>query len=303
MATLILATLALAQTSFAAAKLKTFATPEAATQAFIAALTSDDTKELQAIFGPKAKELVSSGDAVADKERRAGFLKLYAERNTLVEKGKDRILQVGPEDYPFAIPLVKKGASWQFDTAKGAEEILNRRIGANELFTIQTMLAIVDAQREYAMKDHNADGLLAYAAKFASDPGTKNGLYWATKEGEEPSPLGDLVVKARAEGYKKESADKPIPYHGYFFRILQKQGKNAPGGAFDYLVKGQMIGGFAVVAYPSTYGNSGVMTFIVNHDGVVYQKNLGRSTARSAKAMKAFDPGPGWKKVEGSGVK
>jgi hypothetical protein len=160
------------------------------------------------------------------------------------------------------------------------------------------MLAIVDAQREYAMQDHDGDGLLAYAEKFASDPGKKNGLYWKTIEGEKPSPLGELVAKARAEGYSKGKKGKQSPYHGYVFRILTKQGSHAAGGKFDYIVKNRLIGGFAVVAYPATYGSSGVMTFIVNHEGVVYQKDLGLQTPKTAKSMKSFDPGPGWKKVE-----
>lgn len=298
----LLATVSIAKTSLAA-KQRTFPSAEEAVQAFIAAQTNNDNKELLAIFGPSASKLIFSGDEVSDKERREGFLKLYGERNSLVPKNGDMILQVGLEDYPFPIPLVKKGDAWYFDTAKGEEEILNRRIGANELSTIQTMLAIVDAQREYAMQDHDGDGLPTYAAKFASDPGKKNGLYWETKPGEDPSPLGELMVKARAEGYRKGKAGKPVPYHGYYFRILSKQGKNAEGGGFDYFEKGRMIGGFAVVAYPATYGNSGVMTFIVNHDGVVYQKNLGPRTAKIAMAMKEFDPGPGWKRVDAGGTK
>jgi len=301
-AVITLLALSVARTSLAA-KQKTFSTAEEAVQAFIAAETNNDNKELLAIFGPSASKLIFSGDEVSDRERREVFLKLYGEQNRLVPKNGAMILQVGPEDYPFPIPLVKKGDAWYFDTAKGAEEILNRRIGANELSTIQTMLAIVDAQREYAMQDHDGDGLLTYAARFASDPGKKNGLYWETKPGEEPSPLGEMVVKARSEGYRKGKAGKPVPYHGYYFRILTQQGKNAEGGAFDYFEKGRMIGGFAVVAYPAKYGNSGVMTFIVNHDGVVFQKNLGPRTAKTAMAMKVFDPGPGWKKVDDAGTK
>jgi len=297
--TVLVVTLMLAQTSLAARQ-KTFPSAEEAVQAFIAAETSNDNKALLAIFGPEANKLIFSGDPISDKERRTDFLKLYGERNSLVARNGDMILQIGPDDYPFPIPLVKKGNAWYFDTAKGQEEILNRRIGANELYTIQVMLAIVDAQREYAQQKHDGDGLLTYAAKFASEPGKKNGLYWETKPGEKASPLGELVVKARAEGYRKGNAGKPVPYHGYYFRILTRQGKNAEGGAFDYFEKGRMIGGFAVVAYPAKYGNSGVMTFIVNHDGVVYQKNLGLRTAKIAVAMKAFDPGPGWQKVEGT---
>jgi hypothetical protein len=209
------------------------------------------------------------------------------------------VLSVGEKDWPFPIPLVQAGDRWVFDTRAGKEEILNRRVGENETDTVQTLLAIVDAQREYAMQPRDADGVRKYAEKFASDPGKKNGLYWSTAPGEEQSPLGELVADARAEGYtRKEQKQGPVPYHGYYFRILKKQGKSAPGGAFDYVVKHKMIGGFAVVAYPAVYGSSGVMTFIVNHDGTVYQKNLGRGTARTAAAMASFDPDPTWKKVE-----
>ena len=209
------------------------------------------------------------------------------------------ILIVGQNDWPFPIPIVGQDGKFVFDTAAGKEEILNRRIGRNELYTIQVMLAVVDAQREYAMKDNDQDGLLEYAQKFRSDPGKKNGLFWRTKEGEEPSPLGALVAQARQEGYfEKEPTEGPSPYHGYFYRMLTAQGANANGGEFDYIVNGKMIGGFAIVAYPAEYGNSGVMTFIVNHDGVVYQKDLGEDAEKEARAMKRFDPDKTWTKAQ-----
>lgn len=283
----------------AAVKQKGFASAEDAVKAFIAALRSNDDKEVIAIFGPEAKELMYSGDPVSDKQRREKFISDYDKKNSLSKEGDKIILIVGEKDWPFPIPLVKKGDRWSYDTKAGKEEILNRRIGENELGTIQTMLAIVDAEREYAMKNREKSSFIEYAQKFASDPGQKNGLYWETKEGEEPSPLGDLVAKARAEGYsKKESKDKPVPYHGYYYHILTAQGKNAPGGAYDYVVNGHMIGGFAVVAYPATYGNSGVMTFVVSHEGVVYQRNLGKNSTSIAKGMKKFDPDKTWKKVQ-----
>ncbi len=281
----------------AAVKQKGFATPEEAVKAFETTLKADDNRELLALFGPDARDLISSGDPVMDKERRDKFIKDFDLKHRIDKQGNKMELIVGDKDWPFPIPLVKKGGQWFFDTKAGKEEMLNRRIGENELNTIQTMLAIVDAEREYAMKDSDGNGALEYAEKFRSDPGKKNGLYWETKEGEEPSPLGELVAGARAEGYTKAS-EKPMPFHGYYFRMLKKQGKHAPGGAFDYIVDGKQIGGFAVVAYPAKYGNSGVMTFLVNHDGVVYQKNLGKNTAATAKAMKAFDPDKTWKKVE-----
>ncbi len=281
----------------AAVKQKGFASPEAAVKAFEAALKADDDKELLAIFGPDARDLIYSGDPISDKERRENFIKEFDLKNRIDNEGNKMVLNVGEKDWPFPIPLVRKGGHWFFDTIAGKEEILNRRIGENELNTIQTMLAIVDAEREYAMKDSDGNGVLEYAQKFRSDPGKKNGLYWETKEGEEPSPLGELVADARAEGYTKAS-EKPMPFHGYYFRMLKKQGKHAPGGAFDYVVDGKQIGGFAVVAYPAKYGNSGVMTFLVNHDGAVYQRNLGKNTASMAKTMKAFDPDKTWKKVK-----
>jgi len=211
---------------------------------------------------------------------------------------------VGKDDFPFPIPIVKKGQLWFFDTQAGKEEILNRRIGRNELSTIQACLAYVDAQREYARRDREAGSLMEYAQRFASSPGKKDGLYWETKEGESPSPLGPLVAQAVKEGYKKKEDEKQakgqtlIPYHGYYYKILKAQGNNAPGGAYDYVVKGKMIGGFAMVAYPAQYGVSGVMTFVVNHDGVVYEKDLGKETEKIASAMKKFDPDKTWKKAE-----
>jgi hypothetical protein len=268
-------------------------------KAAVAAAKNDDDKELIAIFGASAKDLLSSGDAVADKQRRERFLAAYDEKNSLVSGKGGMVIVIGKNDWPFPIPLVKKGGTWFFDTDKGREEILNRRIGENELSTIQTMLAIVDAQREYARKAIGSDGIPQYARKFISDAGKKNGLYWETKGGEEPSPLGPAVAQAKKEGYSgKKSGDEPASFHGYSYRILMAQGKNAPNGAFDYIVKGKMTGGFAVVAYPAKYGNSGVMTFMVNHDGVVYEKNFGKSTEKIATAMKRFDPDKTWKKVE-----
>jgi hypothetical protein len=277
---------------------KSFASGEEAVRAAVEAAKNNDDKELLAIFGAQAKELLFSGDAVADKQRRGQFLAAYAEKNRLATEGESAILIVGKQEWPFPIPVVKKGQSWVFDTDKGKEEILNRRIGENELFTIQACLAIVDAQREYAIKDRNRDGLLEYAQKFVSDPGKKNGLYWNAKEGEPQSPLGPILIQIRSEGYQAEPSATPVPYHGYYYRILTAQGKDAPGGAYSYLVKGKMIGGFAVVAYPAEYGNSGVMTFIVNHDGKVFQKNLGSNTGSIAKGMKEYNPDKTWAEVK-----
>jgi len=277
---------------------KTFSSPEDAVKAAIAAARSNNDNELLAIFGPQAKEILFSGDPVADKQRRAEFVAAYDQANRLSTEGEDRILIAGKQDWPFPIPIVKKGQSWMFDTEQGKQEVLNRRIGGNELFTIQTMLAIVDAEREYAIKDRDRNGLLEYAQKFLSDPGKKNGLYWEAKSGEPESPLGPIMVQARSQGYGAKITTAPGPYHGYNYRILTAQGKDAPGGAYSYLVKGKMIGGFAVVAYPAEYGNSGIMTFIVNYDGKVFQKNLGPNTAAAAKSMKEYNPDKTWTEVK-----
>ena len=279
-------------------KQKTFKSPDEAVKALIESIRAKDKKELLSIFGPSGKEIISSGDEVADREIGDRFVKAYEETNKVVsESGTKMVLHVGKQDYPFPIPIVKKGEIWFFDTKAGKEEILNRRIGRNELSTIQVCLAYVDAQREYARKDRDRGGLMEYAQKFISGKGKKDGLYWEAKEGEEESPLGPLVYRAVKEGYTKKG-DKPIPYHGYYFKILKAQGKNAAGGEYDYLVKGKMIGGFALVAYPAEYGVSGVMTFIVNHDGVVFEKDLGKQTEKLAGAIKMFNPDKTWKKVE-----
>lgn len=283
----------------AAIKQKGFISPEEAVKACVSAMKAGDDKQLLLIFGTGAKELIASGDTVSDKHMKERFIASYDLKNSLVKEGEKMVLIIGEKDWPFPIPLVKKGDKWFFDTKSGREEILNRRVGANELHTVQTLLAIVDAQRDYAMRDRDGDKLPEYAQKLRSDPGKRNGLYWETKEGEKPSPLGEMVATARAEGYTDEGMkDKRTPFHGYFFRMLTKQGEHASGGALDYAAKDNLIGGFAVLAYPAIYGNSGIMTLMVSHDGVVYEKDLGKNTAKTAKAMKAYDPGPGWKRVE-----
>lgn len=277
---------------------KSFASPEEAVDALIKGVESGNIKDLAGIFGSGNREVFRSGDATADRADRKRFLEAYKAKNSLIREGDGKaVLQVGTEDWPFPIPIVKKGERWSFDTKKGKQELINRRIGRNELSTIQACLAYVDAQRDYAAKDRDGDGLFEYAQKFLSTPGKKDGLYWDAREGEEESPLGDIFAAATSEGYKKK-AGKPAPFHGYFFRILKAQGENAPGGAHEYLVKGRMIGGFAMIAYPAHYGVSGVMTFMVNHDGVVYEKDLGRNTVKTARAVKLFDPDKTWRKVE-----
>ena len=281
-------------------KQKSFQAPEEAAKALFEALRAGDMKELLAIFGPAGKEVISSGDEVADKAGRERFVKAYEAMNKLEKETDKKVtLLIGKNEWPFPIPIVKKGETWAFDTLAGKEEMLNRRIGKNELHAVKVCLAYVDAQREYALKDRDGDGLLDYAQKFGSTKGKKDGLYWEAKEGEEQSPLGPLAARAVKEGYTgRKPGDNPVPYHGYFYKILKAQSKNAPGGAYDYLVKGRMIGGFALVAYPAEYGNSGVMTFIVNHDGVVYEKDLGRETTKIAGTMTKYDPDKTWKKLE-----
>ncbi|MEW6416923.1 MAG: DUF2950 domain-containing protein [Nitrospirota bacterium] len=279
---------------------KSFASPEEAVKAIVVAVKTDNKKEMLAILGPAGKELISSGDEVADKAGREKFLNAYDEMNKLEKESGDKmVLHVGTDDWPLPIPIVKKNNTWVFDTKAGKEEILNRRIGRNELNVIEVLHAYVDAQREYASKDCKGGGVVEFAQKFISTEGKHDGLYWEAKEGEEMSPLGPLVAQAANEGYAERSEGINFsPFHGYYYKILKGQGKHATGGAYDYVVKGKMILGFALVAYPAQYGNSGIMTFIVNQEGVIYQKNLGKNTENIAKAMKKFDPDKTWKKVE-----
>jgi hypothetical protein len=279
---------------------KTFASPEAASKALADAVRAQDAQALLAVVGPASKDWLFTGDAVADRADWKRFLTFYDQKNVLVKEGDAKaILTVGGDAWPFPAPLVKQGGTWVFDAAAGREEVTNRRVGGNELNTIQTLLAAVDAQREYAAADADQNGFHDYARKFISTEGKKDGLYWPVKPGEKPSPLGPLVGVAAKEGYvKKADASAPAPYHGYYFRILTAQGKDASGGAYDYLVKDKLLGGFAVVAYPAKYGVSGVMTFQVNHDGTVYEKDLGPTTETQAVKMARYNPDKTWKKSQ-----
>jgi DUF2950 family protein len=274
----------------------TFASPEQAVDALVAATQADKTADLQKILGPSGRKVIYSGDRIADKEGREKFVAAYAQKHA-IETASDAkaILIISADEWPFPIPLVKRGDAWRFDTKAGADEILNRWIGRNEFNAIQVCGAIVDAEHEYASKDRTGSGYLEYAQKFMSSPRKRDGLYWPLTAGEE-SPIGPLVVSARAEGYGPRGAhEKRSPYHGYYYRILKKQGKDARGGAYSYVVHGRMIGGFALVTFPAKYGDSGVMTFIVNQDGVVYEKALGPHTATIARAMTTFNPDASWK--------
>lgn len=283
---------------------KTFASPEEAVKAVVEAVRKNNDRGLAAIFGPGSQVLISSGDRVDDKARKERFLKAYDEKNSIEPEGEEKaILHIGDQDYAFPIPIVKKKNAWLFDTKEGKEEILCRRVGRNELNVMDVLQAYTDAQREYAARDHDNDGSLEFAQKLISSKGKKDGLYWEVKEGEKESPFGPLIAKATKEGYAgKIKNSRPEPFHGYFFKILTSQGKNAKGGAFDYIVKGHMILGFGLVAYPAKYGSSGVMTFIVNQEGTTYEKDLGKNTGKAA-SMTKYDPDKTWKKVEDTGRK
>jgi hypothetical protein len=271
-----------------------YPSPEDAAAALAAAVKTGTKRAILTVLGSRAGDIVESGDDVADAETRQRFLAAYDARHSIrAEENKKAALILGADDFPFPIPLVNNQSGWEFDAAAGRLEILYRRIGRNELDAIQTSLAFVDAQNEYAEKDRG-EGAGVYAQSIVSSPGKKDGLFW--RDDRDPSPLGELAAQASAEGYKV--GEQAAPYHGYYFRILKGQGPDAPGGASYYVVKGKMIGGFALIAYPAEYGNSGVMTFMVNHAGTVYQKDLGRRTEILAKRINLFDPDQTWKKVD-----
>jgi len=276
----------------------TYASPEDAAKALYDAVKAHDVKLVYKVFGPGSDKYIYTGDDVADQQMRERFLAAYEKAMKIERDGVAKAtLLVGEQEYPIPFPLVKGTKGWQFDAKAGAEEIVNRRIGENELFAIKSCLAYGDAQQEYAEADRDGDGLIEYAQKFRSSEGKRDGLFWPTTEDEPLSPLGPLAAQVRSEGYSAKSAN-PAPLHGYYYRILTAQGKDAPGGAYDYLVKGNLIGGYALVAYPARWGASGVMTFICNHDGVVYQKNLGEKTAEIASKIAAFNPDASWQKAE-----
>lgn len=275
---------------------KSFPSPEEAVKSLVAAVRANDEKEMFAILGPGSRELISSGDEVANRAGREKFLKAYDQLNGLQkETGDTMVLHIGADNWTMPIPIIKKGTTWLFDIDKGKKEILNRRIGRNELHVIEVLYAYVDAQHEYASKDCRGGGKVEFAQKLISAEGNRDGLYWEAKEGEEESPFGPLIAQATREGYSKKSS--PSPFYGYYFKILKGQGKHAEGGRYNYVVKGKMILGFAIVAYPAEYGNSGVMTFMLNQEGTIYEKNLGKNTRRIAETIKIFDPDKTWTKV------
>src|SRR5664280_2225852 len=274
-----------------------YSSPQAAVDALRAAVEARDTNALHAIFGPAGHGLVS-GDVVEAAEERNLFMQRVQEKVNLVAKSDSKQeLELGADGWPFPIPLVKQDGQWLFDIEAGKEEILNRRIGANELGTLQVCRAYVQAQREYAGADRNSDEVLEYAQHLRSTPGAHDGLYWSTRTGDELSPLGPLVAQARGEGYRQQTkilTEEQSPYHGYYFKVLTRQGKHAPGGKYNYIINGHMIAGFAMMAWPAEWGNTGIMTFIVNQRGKVYQKNLGPKTPSIAKAMTTYDPDTTW---------
>jgi hypothetical protein len=273
-----------------------YKTPGDAVTALVDAARSGSTETLLVVLGPDSEDIVSSGDDVADAAGRDWFVQAYDVKHAIESEGDDKaVLILGEEEWPFPIPVVRENDGWVFDAEAGRDEILARRIGRNELNSIQVVLAYVDAQNEYAEAARTNDGIAAYAQRIVSQPDKKDGLYWPAELGGE-SPLGDLVARATAEGYSvgKDRA----PFHGYYFKVLTRQGASAPGGAYDYVAGDKMIGGFALVAYPAEYENSGIMTFLVNHGGVVFQKDLGPQTSEIVKSLTEFDPDDTWQRAE-----
>ncbi len=278
---------------------QTFASAQDASQALFEALQKDDSPSLSKILGPGATEIVSSGDETEDREDWAQFVEKYKQMHRLLtEPNGFTTLFVGAENWPTPIPLAHKNNVWYFDTAAGEKEILYRRIGQNELTVIQVCGELVAAEREYYAQPRDGDADKQYAQKILSSQGKHNGLYWEATQGESESPLGPFVGAAEQEGYSEDSSQKRQPFYGYYFRVLRKQGPKAPGGAINYLADGKMTRGFAFLAYPAEYRSSGVMTFLVGQDGVVYEKDLGPRTSEIVRSLQEYDPDPSWRKAE-----
>lgn len=279
---------------------RTFKTPEEAVQTLVEAARTVDAAALMAIFGPAGKEIIASGDDAADRQQYDRFAAAAGEAVVLNRDTPDRfVLGVGRDHWPFPIPIVKRIDGWVFDTDAGREEILNRRIGRNELRAIEVCQSYVSAQREYGSVPRDGDAVITFAGQIISDPGRHNGLYWEVVDDETPSPLGPLMAAAAREGRPPRKPDAPpAPFHGYYYRILTAQGANAPGGAYSYVINGNMVAGFALVAWPAAYGSSGIMTFIVNQNGVVYEKDLGRKTAEIAGKITRYDPDQSWRRAQ-----
>ena len=280
---------------------KTFSSATEGADAFAVAVQNHDEAAMLTILGPSGRDLISSGDRVADQKNQDAFTAKYRASHQFLAAGDGRtFLYIGSENWPSPIPLKQTGTQWYFDTAYGKQEVLYRRIGSNELNVIKVCTAICDAQHDYYGAFHDGAQMHQYAQKFRSAPGTQDGLFWQVKSGAPESPLGPLVAEAAYEGYQHHAAgsESPHPFHGYLYRLLTSQGADAPGGARSYIVDGKMTGGFAIVAYPVSYRNSGVMTFIVNQDGQMYQKDLGPNTTQIASTMTAYDPDATWTPVK-----
>jgi DUF2950 family protein len=281
-----------------AAAQQVFPSPSAAASALTAAAQADDMKMLNSILGSEADQVISSGDPVADNDARDNFVSHYRQMHRFAYDDQGRvILYIGADNWPYPIPLVKKDGGWIFDTAAGKKELLYRRIGRNELFTINVLEDLGEGQEEYSSEAHDSENSGQFAQKIMSDNGKRNGLYWETADGQPESPIGPLVASASTEGYKKDNGGSASPFHGYYYRVLTRQGKNAPGGPKDYFVNGKMTGGFAFLAYPAEYGASGVMTFMINQDGVIVQKDLGNDTSQLAGAIGEYNPDETWQEV------
>lgn len=278
---------------------QTFASPEEALKAMVNAARDGGNDKIAAIFGSQYAQIFSSGDTAEDNNNRADFIKMADEKSAVEMEGADKaILHFGKEDWVFPVPLAKSGDQWQFDAEQGEKEILNRRIGRNELHALGVIGAYLEAQFEYAASDRDGDEVSEYAVKLRSEPGKFDGLFWEAAPDQPKSPLGPLVAEAKAEGYNlKNTPATSIPYHGYLYKILTQQGSHAPGGKYNYVINGNMIAGFGLVAFPAAYGTSGIMTFVVNHQGKIYQKNLGSKTAEIAMAMQSYDPDASWESV------
>ncbi len=274
-----------------------FDSAQSAVDAFVVAMRANDEEKLASLLGPGSDEFLDTGDSVADEVDRTRFLELYDLRHELVEEDGHQILQIGDKYWPLPIPIVERDGRWYLDGAAGTEELIYRNVGRNELGAIAVCRGFVDSQYEYAATGHDGRRRGIYAAFLISDPGTENGLYWPAEEGKPRSPAGPMVAAAAAEGYRRAAAGEPTPYHGYFYRMLYAQGADAPAGAKDYFVDGQLVNGFGLVAWPASYGTSGVMSFLVNQEGDVYQKDLGADTATEANQIRLFNPDATWSKL------
>jgi hypothetical protein len=292
----VLAAALLAAVAMPAQAEQSFASPEAAADALFTANQTNNKAALLKIFGAGGDRLVHSGDPVTDRNGRARFAAAYVAGHMILQDGDKAVLLIGDEQWPFPIPLVKRGRGWRFDAKAGSEEVIDRRIGRDELNAIEVCRAFVDAEREYYAQDPLGQGQHEYAQHFVSHPRKHDGLYWEAAAGATPSPMGPLIANARAESNEdSKTPGKPEPYQGYFYRILTRQGPSALGGPRDYVVKGHMIGGFALLAFPARYGDSGVMSFIVNQDGTVFERNLGHDTAEIARTISEYNPDDEWK--------